>query len=213
MNRKERRAAKRVQAGGSAGPDKVRMEIERMLALAYHHRQVGDLTEAERWCERILALQPRHAQSLYLYGILAYQSGRLEAAADLLARSIAVEGQHPEWHLVRGGVLLALRRRDEAAAHLKEAVRLNPNFAAAYHQLGILFVDEGQFGEAEMNFRRAITHEPKLAAAHMNLGSVLFAQGKLEEALDFLAMRPRLNSKQPRAADEHRHGPDTPAQV
>jgi predicted O-linked N-acetylglucosamine transferase (SPINDLY family) len=179
MNRKDRRAAnKRLSTTGG------RAETERLFASAQQQHQAGGLAEAARLYERILEVEPDHAPSLYLSGILAHQSGRADAALDRITRAIAVDGQVPEWHHDRGLVLLALRRTDEAAACFHEAIRLNPDFADPHFQLGNLLLDQRRLDAAATHFRRALTLRPGLVGAHTNLGTILHLQGQIDEALD-----------------------------
>ena len=180
MNRKDRRAAGKNRPSASGA----HADIERLLAYAQHQHETGNLAEAARLYERILTIDPRHAPSLYLSGILAHQSGRTSAAIDLMTRAIAVDGHVPEWHYDRGLVLLALSRPDEAAASFHQAIRLNPDFAEPHVQLGNLLLDRRQFDAAATHYGRALALRPGLAGAHTNLGSILHLQGRLDEALD-----------------------------
>jgi protein O-GlcNAc transferase len=179
MNRKDRRTEKKRLSTSGA-----RAEIAQLLAAAQSQHQAGNLAEAARLYERILKIEPGHAPSLYLSGILAHQSGRAEAALDLITRAIAVDGQVPEWHFDRGLVLLALRRTDAAAACFRQAILLNPRFPEPHLHLGNLLLDERQFDAAAAHYRRALELRPGLVGAHANLGTILHVQGKLDDALD-----------------------------
>jgi predicted O-linked N-acetylglucosamine transferase (SPINDLY family) len=180
MNRKDRRAAKRMRPAGLGA----QADIERLFASAQLEHQAGHLAEASRLYERILARDPRNAPSLYFLGVLAHQDGRAAAAADLFARAIAIDRQVPEWHYDRALVLLALARRDEAAGALEQAIAVKPDFAEAHLQLGNVLLEQRRFDAAAGQFRNALACRPGLVAAHTNLGSILFVQGKLEEATD-----------------------------
>jgi predicted O-linked N-acetylglucosamine transferase (SPINDLY family) len=179
MNRKDRRAEqKRASRLGARG------ETERLLAAAQTQHQAGNLAEAGRLYERILKIEPGHAPSLYLSGILAHQAGHADAALDRITRAIAVDGQVAEWHHDRGLVLMALRRTDEAAAAFQEAIRLHPGFADPHLQLGNLRLDLRELDAAVAHYRDALALRPGLVAAHTNLGGILHVQGKIDEALD-----------------------------
>jgi predicted O-linked N-acetylglucosamine transferase (SPINDLY family) len=179
MNRKDRRAdQKRASRLGAHG------EIERLLAAAQTQHRAGNLTEAAPLYERILKLEPRHAPSLYLSGILAHQSGRADAALDRITRAIAIDGQIAEWHHDRGIVLLALRQPEEAAACFHEAIRLDPGFPDPHLALGNLLLDQRQLDAAATHYRGALALRPGLVGAHTNLGTILHVQGRIDEALD-----------------------------
>ena len=66
------------------------MTLEQQLQSGLSHHQAGRLAEAERIYRQILAQQPDHAEALNLLGVLAGQTGRLDAAVDLIHRAIAI---------------------------------------------------------------------------------------------------------------------------
>ena len=82
-----------------------------------------------------------------------------------------------------GLALQGLGRFDEAASHLRHALRLRSDFAAAHNALGVLLRDQGRLDEALGNLRQAVEGDPQLAAAHSNLGQLLLDLGRAEEAL------------------------------
>ena len=105
MNCQQRRAAERRtqrNSGTSLAPD----EVFR-AAVASH--QAGRLAEAAATCQALLSASPRHADCLHLYGVLEMQLGHAAAAADLIARAIALRPNHAEAHADRGDALAALQ--------------------------------------------------------------------------------------------------------
>ncbi len=79
----------------------------------------------------------------------------------------------------------ALSRRDvdEAVAHLKKAVAIAPQYAAALNSLGTIAYQTRQFKEAEAYFRDSLKQDPGAYSALVNLGGALAAQGKIQESL------------------------------
>jgi Flp pilus assembly protein TadD len=69
-----------------------------------------------------------------------------------------------------------------AMIDLEAAVKLDPDKAEAWYELGVVHGEIGDFGNAEAMFRRSIQLQPDLAKAHYSLGLTLVAnpQKKLD---------------------------------
>jgi tetratricopeptide (TPR) repeat protein len=163
-------------------------------AIQFHQR--GELGEAERIYRQILDLDPHHADSLHLLGVLAHQVGRDDVAVELIRNAIARDRRPAAYHSNLGTAYQALGNFAEAAACYERALGLNPDLAEAQMNLGVILAAQGKPELAVVRFRRALALRPNLAEAHVNLGNVLQAQGKLEEAVAShrraLALKPGL---------------------
>jgi len=150
-------------------------------AIEFHQR--GQLAEAERIYRQILELDPRHADSLHLLGVMAHRVSRDEIAVELIRKAIAVDNRPAAYHSNLGTALQALGRLDEAAACYERALAVNPELAEAQMNLGAVLEAQGKHDLAEARFRRALALRPDLPEVHVNLGNILQAQGRLEEAI------------------------------
>jgi tetratricopeptide (TPR) repeat protein/SAM-dependent methyltransferase len=144
--------------------------------------QAGRLSEAEGLYRNILAIDPKHIDSLHLLGVIALQVGRNEIAIDLIGQAIAANKRSPEFRNNMGVALRELGRRDEAVEHFKQAVKLKPDYADAHNNLGLAARDRGDFVEAEQRHRRVLSISPDHADAHYNLAIELAEQRKFGEA-------------------------------
>lgn len=88
------------------------------------------------------------------------------------ANALFIEGNH----------YMSVGDAPGAEACLREAVRVAPEFAEAYANLGFLLNKRGASGEAEVCYRRSIALNPGYAKIHMNLGALLANQKLFEEA-------------------------------
>jgi protein O-GlcNAc transferase len=77
----------------------------------------------------------------------------------------------------------AAGRLEEAIAHLRAAVRLQPNFIDAHNRLGQALYFAGRNDEAIAAYRTALHIRPDLGALWNNLGVALRDNGRLDEAL------------------------------
>jgi predicted O-linked N-acetylglucosamine transferase (SPINDLY family) len=87
---------------------------------------------------------------------------------------------------VQGALLWMRGQTDEALAVMQESVRLLPQDAEAYCNLGLSLARSDRFEQAEACLRRAIEIDPTFAIAHYRLGSTYILQSRLAEALDCL---------------------------
>jgi Flp pilus assembly protein TadD len=152
------------------------------LAAALRDHQAGRLQGAERAYLEVLAAEPRQPDALHYLGVIAYQTGRLDAAADYLARAAREIPDTAALHHHLGLVHAAQGRAEEAIASFGQALRLAPELAEAHNGLGNALKDLGRPEEALGNYRRALELKPDFADAHSNLGNTLELLGRYAEA-------------------------------
>ena len=177
MGRIERRLAK-SQAGNENTTRAAKLFAE---ALRLH--QGGQLAEAERLYRDIVAHDSRHADSLHLLGVLAFQRGQHLNAIDVIGQAIAIKPDVPFYYNNRGLALNALGRGDEAAAHYDRALALKPDYVEALSNLGHLRLSEGRVEDAVSFCKRALAHDPNYVEAQLTLGNGLREQGNLDDAI------------------------------
>jgi tetratricopeptide (TPR) repeat protein len=86
--------------------------------------------------------------------------------------------------MLSGGDPEEAGRHLRLAAELKarSAVRLDPENAAAWNNLGALLLRSGNAQQAVVEFRHAVSLDPDSASSHCNLGAALMKTGALDEA-------------------------------
>jgi type IV pilus biogenesis/stability protein PilW len=70
----------------------------------------------------------------------------------------------------------------EALKHFERAIRLNPDIARIYNEIGTCHLFLKDNSKAIPYFEKAITLDPEMAEAHNSLGIALFGLGRLSEA-------------------------------
>jgi len=80
--------------------------------------------------------------------------------------------------------IAAIEKNDTKPAieNLNEAVKLYPQFAEAYSELGSLYLRNGELNKAEESLRKTLQLNEKNAKAQLNYGIVLLNQRKMYEA-------------------------------
>ncbi len=97
-----------------------------------------------------------------------------------------------------GFELSRLGRELEALDAYREAVRLKPDYVAAYIDMGVALGNQGRWKDAVLAYRAAMRFRADYGEAHYNLGVAFAHLGQWKEALDAFRTAARLN---PRDAD------------
>jgi tetratricopeptide (TPR) repeat protein len=87
----------------------------------------------------------------------------------------------------------------EAVEHLREAVRIRPDFPLGQLNLGVYLAQLGQKEEAEKCYRAVLESWPRIPQAHSNLGLLLLEKDRLDEARRHLEEAVRLDPGYDRA--------------
>ena len=136
-----------------------------------------------------------------IFAILVLQrNGDWSTRTGLWERTVAVSPEMP-----RPRVNLALayakeERHAEALVHLETALRLQPNFAGAWAELGNIRKELGDLAAAEQAYRQALEFSPSLEGVYYNLGNVYQAAGRHAEAV---AQYRETLSRDPEFTDAH----------
>jgi protein O-GlcNAc transferase len=145
------------------------MTIDETFQLALERHRAGDLPRAEALYREVLVQQPNHVEALHLFGVIAGQIGRLDAAIELIRRAVQLRPDFPEAHNNLGNALKRSGQLDAAESAYRKALGLKPDYAEASVNLGNALRDVGRLDEAIAACREAMRLRPDLAGAHSNL--------------------------------------------
>ena len=122
--------------------------------------------------------------------IALYSSGNPQDALTILNALLEL---HPElpWALnVAGNCASALGEWENAEAYFCRALKINPDYAEARNNSGIVLRDMRRFGAAEAAFRQAIdAKDGHYDMAGFNLGMLLLYMGRFAEGWPFFESR------------------------
>ena len=145
---------------------------------------MGRYGEAEAMFRRLVKKQPGNAAGWDYLSVIEHQKKSLTAALDCIDQAIKMQPQ-PKYYILKGNVLQDQGRLEEAEASFRAAIKIDPNYAQAYNNLGIVLRDLKKPEDAIEAFRQAIERDAKYFRAYNNLGSELQSIGSLEQAADY----------------------------
>lgn len=156
--------------------------IPEILATAIAHHNNGRFSEAEVLYRQILEVEPGHADSLHLLGLIAFQHGRPASAVPLYRQAIAIAGNRSTYHQHLGMALHGLGENDAAIAAFQKALSLSPDDPDVYNNLGNLLQEMGLLEQALACRERALSQVPDNHLFRFNYGSALELFARYGEA-------------------------------
>lgn len=120
-------------------------------AVAFH--RVAEIEQAIHELEALIRLDPNNPYYFELYGQILFESGKVAQSVAPHRRSVALAPDQPLLKINLARALVALQT-DEADAEAKEilldAVRIERDLPIAWHQLAIVYHNEGNEGMASL---------------------------------------------------------------
>ena len=161
------------------------------------HQRAGRLPQAAAIYQQILQSEPANPDALHLLGLIAQETGQLDAAVELIRHAADIRPSGPLYY----SLAVALHTQgelDAAAENYRKALTLNLDDARAHGNLGALLQAQGKLDAAIESYRRAIALNPEDARAHSNLGIALETQGDTDAAVQNYRRSLALDSNEPR---------------
>ena len=121
-----------------------------------------------------------HLQSiinLYTQGLLQQALSESSQMLERFPNSIVL-------YNIAGASNAGLMQFDDAIDIYKQALKIKPDYAEAYYNMGIALKDKGDPEAAIDSYKQALKIKPDYAEAYYNMGNVLKDKGNPESAID-----------------------------
>jgi protein O-mannosyl-transferase len=105
--------------------------------LGYVDYRLKDLTAAESYLDRAIAINPREADAYLYRGLILLRRGQHEAAVTMFRQAIALNPVGQGYHFALA-ITLAARDREAAKSELREELKYHPENGVAKMQLDML---------------------------------------------------------------------------
>ena len=149
------------------------------LALALTHK--GQLDEALSQFQQVLAVSPKHMESLINMGGIYLSRNQPDLALKAFTKALSV-WDNP---LVRANLAVAylqLGRLDEAERNLREVIQTKSDMPDVWANLGSCLLQQGKLEESIEAGLKAVELMDHIAVAHNNLAAALWELGRVAEA-------------------------------
>ncbi len=151
-------------------------------------RSGGSKIDAERLLKKALIaykLDPLEPRAIFFVARFYSYLGDFKEALLYWGKFLDVE---TDWNAVYNLANLYVRvgKNKEAEKVYKYLLKLKPDFAQAWHNLGVLLREEGRFKEAEKALLKAISLKKNYAKAYFNLGKLYLKAGDKEKGIWYI---------------------------
>jgi tetratricopeptide (TPR) repeat protein len=151
----------------------------------FGHLRAGRNLDAQLCCQQALAIDPGHADTLHLMGLLCLDAKQHDHALEWLTRAIR-QDPRPEYLTSLGTTLQQQGRHEDALKAFDKAVQLKPDVAELWKNLGNVLVDLQRPADALLSFQHALTLNPRHWLSAYQCGHLLYNSGRFEEAITHL---------------------------
>tara|TARA_B100001123_G_scaffold410956_1_gene506646 strand:+ start:167 stop:1834 length:1668 start_codon:yes stop_codon:yes gene_type:complete len=158
--------------------------IKQILTLAYEHHLKNNLKLAENLYNKILKLDNKNLDALFLLGTLNLQKKIFLNAIELFNKVLKRNPNHIQGLHNLAYAYIEIGKHLDAEKLLHKVIEIQPSYVDAHYNLGNIYKFLGEPEKAELSYRKAIKLKPGNAKAYNNLGNILKDLGKFEEAIN-----------------------------
>lgn len=179
-----------------AAKNRLLESVPDLFKQALKHQLANQLEQAEALYQQILAISPKHLDSLTNLGLLFVKTDRRDMGKSLLQKAVHIEPSAKHY----SNLSIVLPAMD-AMDCMKKAINLNPGEAMYYKNMGGLFFGEARYEEAILYYKKALALNPTYDEVISDIGSCLMQQSQFQEAASYYRRAIALN---PQAEVSHK---------
>ncbi len=126
-------------------------------------------------------------RAYYGLGKIAFLSGDYAQAVQYFNEALQLDASQKLIFFNQAYALNQLKRRDEARDNYLHAIRLDPLFAQARHNLALVYMQANNFPKAIDSFEDVLRLDPNSLSAHLNLAKISIQLGNRNAAREHLS--------------------------
>lgn len=155
----------------------VPVPLAELFTIAARQEHNGNLTEADRLLNYILAVVPNQPDALHMSGIVAFRLGRHQEAVGKIEQAID-NGVDIALYLRNiCEIYRTLNRLDDAVAAARQAVALAPSDPLCLHNLAVIHYERVEIDQSIACAECALLMNPDMAGPHFARAEALLIKG------------------------------------
>lgn len=156
----------------------------------------GQPDEALKKYQKAVLINSQDYEARTNVGRIYYLKQNYEASIIAYEAALRINPDYPKVHSELGVVYYHYQNDPRhAVKELQQAVALDSNFAEAFFNLGVIYMESKELSEAMKNFKQAIKSDPFYSDAYSSLGVCYYRQKKFAEAQENLELAILINPK------------------
>ena len=160
-------AAKNYELAIAADPDMTSLYAP--LGLAYV--DAGEVAKAETYLTKAESSGTSTPETRLARAVLLYKQNRNDDAMRAVDAIIAAEPQNAAANYQKALIFARMDQPAKSADALKRTIQVDPAFAPAYFDLGVIAYNSGDYNEALKDYKEAVRLDAANSQAHANLAS------------------------------------------
>jgi tetratricopeptide (TPR) repeat protein len=132
----------------------------------------GELASARASFVQTLALHPGMAAAWYELSNIDASQGQFDAALKEVDRAARLEPAQGVFYACAGKLLAKMNRHQDAIAHYRQAIEVQPDYLDGHLSLGAELAAAGKIAEAKNEFRAVLRLDPANKTARADLGQM-----------------------------------------
>jgi tetratricopeptide (TPR) repeat protein len=149
------------------------------------HSRHGSRTEAVKFWQQCLDMNPRRPDVYSSLGDVAIENGEYEEAVAQFRKAIEIESKANGIRDKIGHALVELGRYDEAINVLEEERSVSPSSVKVHFLLGQAYFKQKEYEKARVHYHQAVEIAPEYENAYYGLARVYAALKQREKAREY----------------------------
>lgn len=182
------------KGGGKEQPDPAGDILAHFNRAVQFYRQ-REMTQALQSYQKVIELNPAHAEAHNNMGILYQEMGDFQRAQEAYQKALEINSRYEKAQNNLGTLFYLAQRYEESIAAFRKALLFNPRNIESYCNLGALYKKIGQTDKAVECYQKALSINPLHGETHYNLGLLYEQAERMEPAVYHYRRFMHLSSK------------------